>query len=67
MPTEGEVVSFLRTSGRVKFDDFTRKYKKRVPTSEQRKQLVDVVKRVAKIRPLEPGSDVKYVVLKTAK
>ena len=64
MPSEAEVVAFLRSSGRVNFDDFTRKYKKRVPTTEQRKQLVEVVKRVAKIRPLEPGSDVKYVVLK---
>jgi hypothetical protein len=66
VPSEAEVVAFLRASGRVNFDEFTRKYKKRVPTPEQRKQLVEVVKRVARIRPLD-GSDVKYVVLKNAK
>ena len=63
-PTSAELVAYLKKEGPVTPRDLAHQFKKRLRTPADKKGFAELTKRVATQREREPGSGIKYVMLK---
>lgn len=63
-PTSAELIAYLRKEGPVTPRDLAHQFKKRLRTPADKKGFAEMTKKVATQREREPGSGMKYVMLK---
>ncbi len=62
--TEQEIVEFLRASGPIASSQLTARFKRQIKTSEHKTSFTKLVKKVAKLEEVPPGSGNRCIVLK---
>lgn len=63
-PTHAELVAYLRREGPVTPRDLATQFRKRLRTPADKQAFTALTKRVANHKEREPGSGIKYVMLK---
>ena len=64
--TEQEIVAFLRTSGPIPSSTLTARFKPQLKTAQHKSAFTQLVKRVAKLEEVPPGSGTRCIVLRQA-
>ena len=63
-PTQADLIAYLRKEGPVTPRDFAMHFRKRLRTPADRQAFTALTKKVANHKEREPGSGIKYVMLK---